>query len=332
MSTKKFNANNYGSIDDILEVAELTKSSKTISVRDLKNYFSRKSVGLAYSITGIVELLYSIDWLEAIGGENYKINHKHFPKVIKQSNLEEIKVMLMQNIFYALKYENLLTDYIDLDSLDFDISSGETLLLADSIPLRYSGLRKLMKSLGFFVDIKNRPIYYQIGEEHQEFFHDHVLEWIHKSSSYSIDTGLTYEEFKRIQKIKEELGDWAEEQIVLYEIKRLEGHPQLDRIKKISKIKVNAGYDIISFEGIDSFDIDRFIEVKSYSGKLEFYWSKNEITVANRKKNHYFLYLVDRDNTISKKHNPIIIQNPYDSVHENEEWKKDPTVWKVTEV
>lgn len=319
-------------MNDILEVVELAKSSKNTSVGDLKNYFARKSVDLAYSITGIVELLYSIDWLEAVEDENYIINQRQFPKDIKRSNLEEIRKKLIHDIFYALNNESLLTDYIDLDSLDFDIITGETLLLTDSIPLRYSGLRKLMKSLGFFVDIRKSPIYYQIGEEHQEFFHDHVLEWIHKSSSYSIETGLTFEEFKRIQKIKEELGDWAEEQIILYEKRRLEGHPRLGRIQKISKIKVNAGFDIISFEGIESLYIDRFIEVKSYSGKLEFYWSSNEIRIAKKKKNCYYLYLVDRDKANSKIYNPIIIKNPYDSVYKNKEWKKNPTVWKIRKI
>lgn len=329
MSIKKFDANNYGSINDILEVAELAKSSKSISVGDLKNYFARKSVNFAYSINGIIELLHSIDWLEALEGEEYRINPKQFPKAIKHSNLENIKKKLIHDIFLTLDNEDLLTDYLDLDSLDFDIATGETLVLTDSIPLRYSGLRKLMKSLGFFVDIQKSPIFYQIGEEHQDFFHDHVLEWIHKSSSYLIDTGLTYEEFKRIQKIKEELGDWAEEQIILYEKRRLEGHPRLDRIQKISKIKVDAGFDIISFEGTESLDFDRFIEVKSYSGKLEFYWSSNEIHIAKKKKDNYFLYLLDRKKIIDANYNPIVIKNPFYAVYQNDDWVMSPTVWKI---
>ena len=49
-----------------------------------------------------------------------------------------------------------------------------------------------------------------------------------------------------------------------YEVKRLEGHPYLSKIKQISVIDVTAGYDILSYNGVDSEKLDRFIEVKSY--------------------------------------------------------------------
>jgi len=41
--------------------------------------------------------------------------------------------------------------------------------------------------------------------------------------------------------------------------------------------------------------LDKFIEVKSYSGDPYFYWSRNEVKVAETEKNNYFLYLVNRD-------------------------------------
>lgn len=42
----------------------------------------------------------------------------------------------------------------------------------------------------------------------------------------------------------------------------------------------NAGYDIESFQNLDSIIIDRFIEVKSFENKIQFYWSKNELEKA----------------------------------------------------
>lgn len=75
-------------------------------------------------------------------------------------------------------------------------------------------------------------------------------------------------------------GERAEQFVLSYEAKRLEGHPTLSKIKQISVIDVTAGYDILSYNGVDSEKLDRFIEVKSYLGSPHFYWSQNEIEKA----------------------------------------------------
>ena len=68
--------------------------------------------------------------------------------------------------------------------------------------------------------------------------------------------------------------------------------------------------------------LNRFIEVKSFSGNESFFWSRNEIDVAKIKENEYFLYLVDRTKMNNDGYEPIIIQNPYEHVLNNEQWSK----------
>jgi hypothetical protein len=74
--------------------------------------------------------------------------------------------------------------------------------------------------------------------------------------------------------------------------------------------------------------IGKYIEVKSYSGEPYFYWSINEVKVAEKEKNNYFLYLVNRDEMGNNNYSPIIIKNPYESVFNNDEWSKEPQSWK----
>src|SRR5690606_34881470 len=95
-------------------------------------------------------------------------------------------------------------------------------------------------------------------------------------------------------------------------------------------IKVDAGYDIISFDSLMSKEPDRFIEVKSFFKSPEFYWSKNELTVSEMKRTKYFLYLIDRSKLDSTNYQPIIIQDPFMNVFKNSEWNKKPQNWLVS--
>ena len=105
-------------------------------------------------------------------------------------------------------------------------------------------------------------------------------------------------------------------------------HPDSNSIRIISDEDCGAGYDILSYQKESSIFLDKYIEVKSYSGEPYFYWSINEVKVAEKEKNNYFLYLVNRDEMGNNNYSPIIIKNPYESVFNNDEWSKEPQSWK----
>ena len=154
-------------------------------------------------------------------------------------------------------------------------------------------------------------------------------DWLEVKSKYTstaydfINTakGWTEEQQQEYFKEKKELGDIAEEIILNYERNRISklGHkPEAACVRKISKTNVSAGYDIESFDGKSkSMIFDRFIEVKG-SGKatVRFIWSTNEIEVAKKVGEKYWIYFqggIDKKNK-KAKNKPLLFQNPVQTV------------------
>jgi len=330
MSTKILQAANFGSFNNITFVAKtIAESSKAVPVRDMRNYCIGKSVDLAYSLNGIIDLLTSIRWFNS--KDNALSVGGRLPRdLLQEEDFSLLRNTLILDIFSLLKERDILQDFIDLNSFDFDIQTARITVFRNSIPLNTSGLKNLLISMDFFVIDPNQPHIYYIDDNYQMFIETEIIEWLRECANFTIEMGLTFEKFKEIQKAKEEAGLRAEEYVLSFEKKRLEGHSLVSRVKQISKIKVDAGYDIISFDSLISREPDRFIEVKSFSKTPEFYWSKNELAVSELRRKKYFLYLVDRSKMDNPNYQPIIIQDPFISVFQNSDWKKDAQNWLVS--
>jgi hypothetical protein len=113
-------------------------------------------------------------------------------------------------------------------------------------------------------------------------------------------------------------GEIAEAFAVQFEIGRLAaaGHTvEAACVNRISKRRVNAGFDITSFDGKSRrLAYDRFIEVKG-SGKptVSFIWTPNEMRRAQELRGRYWIYFiggVDRNNSAVTRE-PILIQDPH---------------------
>ena len=125
------------------------------------------------------------------------------------------------------------------------------------------------------------------------------------------------------------VGQYAEEVVLQYERKRLRDlgcDEQAKRVKQISFDDTKKGYDIESFNGIESDNIfpDRFIEVKGTTGKeFSFFWSENEIEKAKDLENEYWIYSVTEINlnTATEKYDiePEMIPNPYSRIRPYDE-------------
>ena len=108
----------------------------------------------------------------------------------------------------------------------------------------------------------------------------------------------------------------------------MQGHPSIGEVIRVSEIDVEAGYDIESFNDNDSVFTDRFIEVKSFSGQVAFFWSRSEISAARQLEDKYHLYLVDRDQIGVGGYAPRILRDPYRLVYLNESWERDCVEWR----
>lgn len=92
---------------------------------------------------------------------------------------------------------------------------------------------------------------------------------------------------------RDELGLSAEKTVMKFEKDRL-GPDLANEVDHVSLRNVAAGYDIRSLTVTDGKEgVPRYIEVKAVSaGSMCFYWTHNEIAVAQTLQESYFLYLL----------------------------------------
>jgi len=210
----------------------------------------------------------------------------------------------------------------------YDVVSDKIAVRNSSISLSLSGIKKLLINIGFFEKSALSENLLAIDSAHANFFKEVILPVI-MPEEMTQQAGMSLDELKSILEQKQLYGKEAEEFVLQFERTRLTDHKNIDKIKIISEIDCGAGYDIVSFDSLESTEINRFIEVKSYAGKAQFYWSKNEVEEAQARGDAYFLYLVDRNKTFDASYAPNIIQAPFKNVFLNESvWNREAQSWR----
>jgi hypothetical protein len=144
-------------------------------------------------------------------------------------------------------------------------------------------------------------------------------------------TGFSEEKLREYLKEKEEVGKLGESLAKEFEIRRLSGlgHAvEAKCVRGISNVRVNAGYDIESFDAASpSVVYDRFIEVKGAKARqVRFFWSDNEITVAKRLGKQYWIYFqgsIDVKKGIARDE-PILLQDPANLLLADNKFKTSP--------
>ena len=135
--------------------------------------------------------------------------------------------------------------------------------------------------------------------------------------------GFTEEQMLEWLQEKKKLGDVAENLILSFERDRLKSlgfQVESKCVRPVGKLRTDAGYDIESFDGKSpNMLFDRFIEVKgSVQPKLRFVWSSNEMKVAEKLKDKYWIYYQGGiDDTGKSKYKPILLQDPFHTISLN---------------
>lgn len=143
--------------------------------------------------------------------------------------------------------------------------------------------------------------------------------------------GWSEEQAAEYYREKVEIGALAEDLIVKHEMDRLRGagHPvEAECVRRISAVRVNAGYDIESYDAAaHDMDFDRFIEVKGSRGSdLRFIWTDNEMRIAKKYKDRYWIYFqggIDLKKRAAKNE-PMLFKNPIDTLHKDARLKMTP--------
>ena len=220
-------------------------------------------------------------------------------------DLEQFINILSKKLFDFAVREGIL----NIDTLSYDMQVDRFYIDKKCISLRYACIRNLLISLGIF-ERRSDTSYYVFSE------------YVNKAIPHIKNKRkLSQELLLKILEQEAEQGVEGEAFVLEYEKRRLAEREDLDAIKQVSIIDVGAGYDIISYDGIDSTKLDRLIEVKTFKGKPHFHWSFNEMNEAKLRMDHYYLYLVSYDEMREEGYHPIIIKNPIKYFKENSEWQ-----------
>lgn len=210
------------------------------------------------------------------------------------------------NVFWTIKQADLL----------FDESVTQYYIKRNSLKLDYSGFLMLIDGLGKVRIVRN-----------DIYILDKALLTLETTQRKS-KIIKSLEELKVEIERNEELGREAELEAMKYE-KNVLQQMSIDKLpERISEYNTSAGYDIASFMNSTSDAYDKYIEVKScFDSSLNFYISRNELEIAKKKNNNYFLYLYNRNNKTFR-----IIQNPFHYLFTSEDrvyWKVEPQLYKI---
>lgn len=217
--------------------------------------------------------------------------------------------------YYSILINNIqLNESLFINS-EFAIKNDEILINIFSVQIKHRIFFTVLQNLGLLTKTDERGLVIIKNYTLAKKFLERPLR---KISPKELEIEL---EQKRIN------GLIAEKFVLDYEKKRL-GRLNIDWV---AEYIVNEGYDIASFDNYDDIVYNRFIEVKSYQGKTpNFYWSNNELKVASYKQEKYWIYLVNRDSINDKNYIPVMIQNPFINILDNDNWIKETDKLKIT--
>jgi uncharacterized protein DUF3883 len=298
-------------------------------VSDLRKYCISNQFSIGRYFDSTLLLLEFVGILSVVDGMVSANNELFDPAVLQDRETYFEDGDFVENLLLALKRENCLADFIVPDAVKREPSSNLYYVKGGLIPIRFFGIRNLFISLGFFKpEATLSPNRLLISPAFSKLFESLVLDSLKQTIPPKRRRSLA--DLKKQLEKQELLGAEAEIFVVQFERERLEGHPDIQSIQRVSEEYVNAGYDIESFSDKDSVFLDRFIEVKSFAGDPIFYWSKGEIEVALELGEKYYLYLVDRDLVSKPGYAPRIFQNPHQIIIGSEYWTKEPETWKIS--
>ncbi len=291
-----------GSITAIDYLLNLDGISNSESIESLcaasSGYFRSKSIFLS-----TLNLLEKMEYVDISGN-----------KVLKKKNFN--RTAFLFNFISYLDQIQVLNRLFSPSNLKLDSSNNQYYVFTNSISLELSSIRNFLIDSKFLIQDSSEYKLY-INNEFKNTTEDFIFPLIEKES---IKRGLTPEGLKKILAAQEQHGLEAELFVLAYERKRLSSHQRVNSIQHVAAFNVSAGFDILSFSTNHSYVLDREIEVKSYTGRPEFYLSKSEYDRAEKNKNGYFIYLVDRDKMEIENYNPEIIENPFDSLKNSKNW------------
>ena len=287
------------------------------SKSDLEKLFYNRIIDGRCVYDGCIELAIKIEVL-IIDGDSVSIN-ENLSNFLNSVN--QISDKFIEYLFHTLKNDEDFHKIFCSEYLSYDIIYKSLQISNSAFGLKFSNFKQLLIDFGA---IKTHPTVemnsYIINSRYKKLFDKTVLPEIKKRK-------IGIEEFKKAMELQQIYGEEAEKFVVEFENARLRFKKDIDWV---AQYIVNEGYDVASYDQIGDSLQNRFIEVKSYDGDVPyFFWSRNEYQVAKRKKEQYWIYLVNRSKMINENYEPIMERNPFETILKNDDWDKHVDKYKI---
>ena len=285
---------------------------------DIEHLFYNKIIDGRSIYDGCVELAVRIDIL-ILKGDLVTINENILNSL---NSVNQMSDKFAEYLFKALTHDEVFHNIFCSEFLTYDIIYKTLQISNSAFGFKFANFKQLLID---FDIIKVHPTIeinsYIINTRYKKLFDKTVLPEIRRRK-------IGIDEFKKLIELQQMYGEEAENFVVEYEKKRLNSIKEIDWV---AQYIVNEGYDIASYDHEEDVHQNRFIEVKSYDGEFPyFYWSRNEYLVAKRKKEQYWIYLVNRKKMKHANYHPIMEQNPFENVLNMEHWEKQIDKYKIT--
>lgn len=285
--------------------------------RDIEQLFYNKNIDGRSVFDGCLFLAIQISIIKIDENECVSLNERFNDFLFSEKQMCD---KFVEHLFLALSQDDSFYSIFSSEHLSFDVIYHSTQINNSAFGFKYSNFKQLL--IDFNV-IQVHPIQefkkYILNSRYKKVFDKIILPEIKKRK-------IGIDELKRSLEQQQLYGEEAETFVLEYEKIRLNNKEGIDWVAEYS---VAEGYDISSFLSLESTINDLFIEVKSYAGNPYFFWSRNEIDVSRIKGDNYFLYLVNRNKIKKEGYKPLIIQNPYKNILDDNGWIKQVEKYKI---
>lgn len=303
-----------------LLISRLNATSKSFPISQLKSDFHALHPGGRSQLAATLSLLKAIGLLS--GGIEKNIPDQEIIKSEHNISVQSFAHRLIE----WMGTGGLIAEFIE--ALQYDDEHETVVLDTLRVPWRLNYIKHLLREIGVFSRDDVNVRHWTINAEYSQWFLEAAKKETFSSTSKS---PMSIEELQRVKEQQNILGEQAEEWALSYEKQRLAEHPFVALIRRVSTSDVSAGYDIISFSSLRSLSHDRFIEIKSFSHELRFFWSVGEIQKARILGNKYILMLVDRKKVSEPDYEPTEIPDPYNYFFSTtpKDWDINSTEWMI---
>lgn len=310
---------NLGTPDYFFELFNNIKNNKSTNWRkeDLEGLFYNKIISGRSIFDGCLELAIKIKIL--VQNEDFILLNSSFE--IYLNSINQMKDRFNLFLFEAIKKDRDFLTIFSSRYLSHDIIYKSLQISNSAFGLKFTNFKQLLIDFNILNEHPTKLFNsFIINQRYKTLFDKTVLPEIKKRK-------IGIEEFKRKMEQQQIFGEEAEKFVLKFEHLRLNEKKEIDWV---AEYIVNEGYDIASYNSESDKEPNRFIEVKSYDGNTPyFYWSRNEYNVAKLKKNEYWIYLVNRKKMNDSGYEPIMKQNPIESIIESVEWEKEIDKYRI---